>query len=76
MQIAVVECVVTHRLAKRPMQNDARAEIAAVDVTRSLLTSFTQRVYSRFAEHEMSSGSLQMQLPPESDTTDALTAMT
>ncbi len=76
VQTAMVEYGVAYRLAKRPMQNDAKAEIAAVDVTRSLFTSFTQRAYSRLVEHETSSGSLQMQLPPESETTDALTAIT
>lgn len=57
------------------MQKDERADMAAVAVTRSRLISFTQREYSTLVEHVTSTVSLQTQVPPESATTEALTAM-
>lgn len=54
-------------LAKRPMQKEVKAEMAAVAVTRSRLTTATQRRYSSFVSHRsamLSAG--QTQVPPES----------
>lgn len=59
--------------ANKPMQNEVRAEMAAVAVTRSRLTSWTQRAYSALVLHTGSSGSPgQTQVPPLSDTMDAV----
>lgn len=66
----------THRLANRPMQKDAKAEIAAVAVTRSRLTSAWHRAYASLtAQMGSSAPPLQTQVPPLSATILALTAM-
>lgn len=54
-------------LAKRPMQKEVKAEMAAVAVTRSRLTTATQSMYSSFVEHRsamLSAG--HTQVPPVS----------
>ena len=62
--------------ANRPMQNVARQDMAAVAVTTSRFTSDLQRRYSSLAMQMGSSGvELQTQVPPLSDTMEALTAM-
>jgi hypothetical protein len=68
----------TYKFAKRPMQKVPRAEMAAVEVTRSFLTSDTQRRYSvLFSQGTLptAGGSLHTQVPPLSATMLALTAM-
>lgn len=54
-------------LAKRPMQKEVKAEMAAVAVTRSRLTTAAQRRYSSLVAHrsDMLSGG-QTQVPPVS----------
>lgn len=66
----------THRLANRPMQKLARAEMDAVAVTASRLMPWRQRRYAS-SLLQMGSASVpgQTQVPPESATMDALTAM-
>lgn len=55
-------------LANRPMQKEVKAEMAAVAVTRSRLTTCTHRRYSSLVAHrsDMLSGG-QTQVPPVSD---------
>ena len=61
------------RLANKPMQKDVNADMAAVAVTRSRLTSWTQRAYCGLVSQTGSSGSPgQTQVPPVSDTIDAV----
>jgi hypothetical protein len=61
------------RLANNPMQKDVKAAMAAVAVTRSRRTSWTQRRYAGSASHTGSDSSLgQTQVPPLSDTIDAV----
>jgi hypothetical protein len=60
------------KLANKPMQKDVNAEMAAVAVTRSRLTSWTQRAYSGLVSQIGSSASPgHTQVPPLSDTMDA-----
>jgi hypothetical protein len=57
-------------LAKRPMQNVVNAEMAAVAVTRSLLISWTQSMYSVLVAQKSFSQSASGQrghVPPVSD---------
>jgi hypothetical protein len=63
----------TYRLAKSPMQKDDRAEMAAVAVTRSRLISATHSRYSSLSRQLGSPP--HPQVPPESETMEALTAM-
>jgi hypothetical protein len=68
----------TYKLAKRPMQNVARAEMAAVAVTRSFLTSAAHRRYCvSFSQGTCpaTGGASHTQVPPVSETMLALTAM-
>ena len=54
-------------LAKRPMQKEVKAEMAAVAVTRSRLTTATQRRYSSLVAHRSDMESAgQTQVPPVS----------
>lgn len=58
--------------ANRPMQNDVSAEMAAVAVTRSRLTTSLHKRYSVFVAHKsamLSAG--QTHVPPLSDKMDA-----
>lgn len=60
-------------LANKPMQKDVKAEMAAVAVTRSRLTSWTHSAYSELVSQIGSSGSPgQTHVPPVSDTIDAV----
>ena len=60
------------RLANKPMQKVVKADMAAVAVTRSRLTSWTQRAYCGFVSQMGSSGRPgHTQVPPVSDTMDA-----
>ena len=53
-------------LAKRPMQKEVKAEMAAVAVTRSRLTTALQRRYSSLVTHRSVTSAGQTQVPPVS----------
>ena len=63
----------TGRLASRPIKKEAREEMAAVVVMRSLQTSATHDMCSVSETQRSPAVSLQTQVPPESETIEALT---
>ena len=63
----------TGKLAKRPIRNEASAEIAAVDVIKSLRTAVTQDKYTSSLTHR--SEEVHLQVPPVSEIIDALTVI-
>lgn len=63
----------TGKFAIRPIRNEARAEIAAVEVMRSRWTSATHAVYASSVWHKSVEVGGQTQVPPVSEIIEALT---